>query len=144
LRVFFLLLGIGLATFARVSTLTCERTLIKQDNCQIVKHGFLWHQQQSISVNDLKGARLIVGGDDIDSHTYQVVLITTNGNIPFSPNTTFGDKKQQTETASRIDNFARSSNKASLDISIDDRWWIVAALISLTIGIYPILFKQKA
>lgn len=86
---------------------------------------------------------MIVGGRNIDSHTYQVVLVTDNGDIAFSPNTNFSDKKEQQEAASRIDNFARSRNKSALNISLDDRWWVVVGLISLTIGLYPYLFRKN-
>ena len=144
MRVFFLALGICLLSFAKVSTLTCERTFVKDDVCQIGKRGFLWSEEKNIPVNNLKGARVIVGGRDSDSHTYQVVLVTNNGNIPFSPNTNFSDKQQQQEAASQIDNFARSRDKASLNINLDDRWWVILGLVSLTIGIYPYLFRNKA
>jgi hypothetical protein len=142
-RVYFIALGICLLTFAKVSTLTCERAFVKDDKCQIVKHGFLWSEEKNIPVDQLKGARMIVGGRDIDSHTYQVVLVTNSGDIPFSPNSNFSDKKEQQEAASRIDNFARSRNKTSLDVSLDDRWWVAVGLISLTIGLYPYLFKKN-
>ena len=110
MRVYFIALGICLLSFAKVSTLTCERAFVRDDKCQIVKHGFLWSEEK---------------------------------NIPFSPNSNFSDKKEQQEAASRIDNFARSRNKTSLDVSLDDRWWVAVGLISLTIGLYPYLFRKK-
>ncbi|MBF2064107.1 MAG: hypothetical protein IGS39_06745 [Calothrix sp. C42_A2020_038] len=144
MRVFFLALGFFLVTFAKVSTINCERSLATEDSCKIVKHGFLWREEQLIPINNLKGARMIVSGSDFDSHTYQVVIVTNKENILFSPNTTFRDKKQQQEAASRINNFARSSNKDSLNISLDDRWWIIVGVISLTIGMYPHFVKKEA
>jgi hypothetical protein len=141
LRLFYIALGMFLLTFAKVSTLNCERTPLDDGFCKIVKQGFLWSEEKSIPVDNLKGARIIDNDRNTNSQNYQIVLVTNKGNIPFSPNTSFSEKKQR-YAVSRIDSFARSKDKGSLDVSLDDRWWVIVGIISLTIGVYPYLSKN--
>ena len=97
-------------TFAKVSDLTCDkrslmpsayRTVKTSDasgSCKIVKHGFLWKEEKEIPAKKLQGAKVITSGRDKINLTYQVVLVTNNEEIPFSPNTTFSDKNQYKES----------------------------------------------
>jgi hypothetical protein len=132
-------------TFAKVSDLTCDRTIKTSDasgSCKIVKHGFLWKEEKEIPAKKLKGAKVIAGGMDKDNLTYKVVLVTNNEEIPFSPNSTFSDKNQYKEVSNQINKFARNPESNDLKISQDDRWWVIVGSISLIIGLYP-LFKGK-
>jgi hypothetical protein len=129
-------------TFAKVSNLTCNRTVktsYTSGYCKIVKHGFLWTEEKEIPVQKLKGAKVITGGRNKDNLTYKVVLVTNNEEIPFSPSTTFSNKKQYQEVSNRINNFARNPENNNLKISQDDRWWTIVGSISLIIGLYPLL-----
>lgn len=141
MRIFFVVLGIFLTTFAKVSTLSCDVGEGK-DYCKISKQGFLWSEEKEIPVEKLKGAKVTVGGRDADSLTYQVVLVTNNGEIQFSPNSSFSDKKQQNDISNRINSYARNTNKAAFNISADDRWWGLAGTISLVIGFYPLILER--
>jgi hypothetical protein len=131
--------------FAKVSDLTCDRSIKTSDTsgyCKVVKNGFLWKEEKEIPAKNLKGAKIITSGRDKYNLTYEVVLVTNNEEIPFSPNSTFSDKKEYQEVSKQINDFARNPENNNLKIHQDDRWWIIVGSISLIIGLYPLIKKK--
>jgi hypothetical protein len=137
-RIFFVILGFFLVIFTKTGTLDCDRIGKKADYCRVIQRGFLWSQEKEFPVNNLKGAKVITRGNK-DSLSYKVVLIADDGEIPFSPETSFSNKKEQQELSQKINIFARNNQQKSLNISQNDKWWLVIGFISLVIGFYPSL-----
>ncbi len=140
MRLIFIIFGLFLISFAKVSTFTCSRTEPNQGYCKLVRSGFLWSEEKEMPVNKLKGAKFL---NKKDNESPKIVIYTINGEVPFSSFANYGDEAQQREIASRISSFVKNPQQSYLQVEQKDKWWIVVGCVSLAVGFFPLL-KAKS
>lgn len=142
MRLGFIIFGLFLISFAQASTLTCSRIDPRQGSCRLARSGFLWSDEREMPINKLQGAKYKDRkGNNIGSS--QVVIYTSNGEVPFSPFTTYTNEAQQRAIASRISSFIKNREQSYLEVEQNDKWWILVGSISLAVGVFPLL-KPKS
>ncbi|NJL10704.1 MAG: hypothetical protein HC908_12455 [Calothrix sp. SM1_7_51] len=135
-------IGFSSHSLAKESVLTCNRDNSRQGYCKVVESHILWSTEEKIPLRKLQGAKVKSNGNG-DNLSHQVLLLTNRGKFPFTSNTILHDGKQkQSETASRISSFIKDEKQTSLNIHQNDRWWGFMGIVSLGIGVLPLL-KQN-
>lgn len=133
-----------LLIFGRKVTLNCDRSLPPAGVCTLESASFIDSNQTQISAGNLQRAEVRVNyGDSNSSDTYQVVLMTTNGELPFTEYYSSGSSKKQ-QLANEINQFIQDDSQNTLSVETDDRLFIsilagifagVGALMGLFSGI---------
>lgn len=133
-----------LLIFGRKVTLNCDRSLPPAGVCTLESASFIDSNQTQISAGNLQRAEVRVNyGDSDSSDTYQVVLMTTNGEVPFTEYYSSGSSKKQ-QLANEINQFIQDDSQNTLSVETDDRLFIsilagifagVGALMGLFSGI---------
>lgn len=125
---------ISLAFHYHTATLICQRSQQKQGSCQIVRSHLLGSNIQEIQLASLRGAKVQSCG-----YKSRVILLTTVGDIPFTPNSTHWGNKEA--AASDINFFVKNAKGRLLRLSQDDRWlgWtggllLLAGVAALVLG----------
>ncbi|MEG4075768.1 hypothetical protein QUA30_24025 [Microcoleus sp. Pol14C2] len=105
----------GLAFDYHKATLSCQRLQAKQGSCQIVRSNLLGSKIQEIELASLQGAKVQRCG-----YKTRVVLLTSVGNVPFTPNST--NWGTQDAVASDINFYVKNAKDRLLRLSQEDRW----------------------
>lgn len=114
-----ILLGFG----AKV-TLNCDRSLPPARVCTLETASFIDSNQTQIPAGNLQRAEVRVNyGDSDSSDTYKVVLLTNNGELPFTEYYSSGSSKKQ-QLADEINQFIQNDSLNTLSVKSDDRLWI--------------------
>ncbi|MEH2397304.1 hypothetical protein [Nostoc sp.] len=110
------------AIFAQLTTFTCTR--IEPTNCKLVTSGLLASKPKEFSLNMLQGAKVEESSNDsYGNSTYRVVILTSNGEVPFTSYFNSDDSKKET-IVSHITNFISNPKITSLTEKQDDRLWM--------------------
>jgi hypothetical protein len=118
--------GIGLAVitgFGKVVTLNCDRVAPVQSNCQLKSAGLLGISLQGRKLEALEGAK-VERSDSSDGAAFRVVLVTNQGEVPFTDYYSSGENGKQ-EIATQISTFLGNSQASSLTLQQDDRWFML-------------------
>ncbi|MEH2276174.1 MAG: hypothetical protein V7K40_15645 [Nostoc sp.] len=111
-----------IAIFAQVTTFTCTR--IEPTNCKLVTSGLLASKPKEFSLNMLQGAKVEESSNDSHGNsTYRVVILTSNGEVPFTSYFDSDHSKKET-IVSHITNFISNPKITSLTEKQDDRLWM--------------------
>lgn len=117
--------GVGLSVimgFGKVITLNCDRIAPVQSNCQLKSAGLLGISPQERKLEALEGAK-VERSDSSDGAAFRVVLLTNQGEIPFTDYYSSGENGKQ-EIATQISTFLGNSQASSLTLQQDDRWFM--------------------
>lgn len=113
-----------LLVFGEKVTLNCDRSIPPAGVCTLETTSFIDSSQKQISVGNLQRAELRVNyGDSDSSDTYQVVLLTNNGELPFTDYYSSGSSKKQ-QLVNEINQFIQNDSLNMLSVKSDDRLWI--------------------
>lgn len=136
-----------IAIFAQVTTFTCTR--IEPTNCKLVTSGLLASKPKEFSLNMLQGAK--VEGDNRSGRnsTYRVIILTSNGKVPFTSYFDSDHSKKET-IVSHITNFVSNPKITSLTEKQDDRLWmyliggifVTGGLIALLASVVTCVFDK--
>ncbi|MEQ9669059.1 hypothetical protein [Coleofasciculus sp. G2-EDA-02] len=132
--------GVGVISFQRGSSLTCQRGA-KTGSCELVKSGLVGSEVRTIPLESLRDVSLDLNLKNDSNDSYRVVLLTGSEEIPFTSHYS-ADSNQQESIASEIDAFIMNKNQASLNIQQDDRWFSYL-FGSLLIGVGLFVAVQK-
>ncbi|MEG4807194.1 hypothetical protein QUA82_05090 [Microcoleus sp. F8-D3] len=133
----FMAFGVfGLAFDYHKATLSCQRLQAEQGSCQIVRSNLLGSKIQEIELAALQGAKVQRCG-----YKTRVVLLTSVGNVPFTPNST--NWGTQDAVASDINFFVKNAKDRLLQLSQDDRWLGWTGGIFLLTGIAVIVLRNN-
>ncbi|WP_298913869.1 hypothetical protein [uncultured Nostoc sp.] len=111
-----------IAIFAQVTTFTCTR--IEPTNCKLVTSGLLASKPKEFSLNMLQGAKVEESSNDSHgSSTYRVIILTSNGKVPFTSYFDSDHSKKEI-IVSHITNFVSNPKITSLTEKQDDRLWM--------------------
>jgi hypothetical protein len=136
----FAVAGLAVIVFlGRATTLTCRRAEPTQVSCELMESGLPGLQLREISVSRLYGAEAETSTSS-DGNTYRVVLLTSEGKVPFTAIYSSGSEAKQT-TASHIATFVHTSEE-TLTAQDDSRWFaypfgsifVAAGLFVISIG----------
>jgi len=120
-----------LLVFGRKVTLNCDRNLPPAGVCTLESASFINRRQTNFSVGGLQQAVVDVSyGDSDSSDTYRVVLVTTNGEVPFTGYYSSGSSGKE-EIADDINRFIRSNSQKTLSVKTDDR-----LVLSIIAGVF--------
>jgi hypothetical protein len=117
--------GVGLSmitSFGKVITLKCDRIAPVQNQCQLKSAGLLGIAPQERKLEALEGAK-VERSHSSDGDTFRVVLVTNQGEVPFTDYYSSGENGKQ-EIATRISTFLDNSQSSSLTLQQDDRWFM--------------------
>ncbi len=95
--------------FGRATALTCKRVEPTQVSCELTESGLPGVQLREISVSGLYGAEVETHTNS-DGNTYRVVLLTSEGKVPFTVIYSSGSEAKQI-TASHIATFVHTSEE---------------------------------
>ncbi|MBD1863755.1 MULTISPECIES: hypothetical protein [Trichocoleus] len=112
----------AIATFGKVVTLNCNRTAPVQSNCQLKAAGLLGLAAQETALDSLQSAK-VERSSSSDGDTFRVVLVTNQGEVPFTDYYSSGENGKQ-EIATQISTFLSSPQASSLTLQQDDRWFM--------------------
>lgn len=118
--------GVGLSVimgFGKIVTLNCNRITPTENNCQLKSAGLLDIGTQERKLEALEGAR-VERSSSSDGDTFRVVLVTNQGEVPFTDYYSSGQHGKQ-EIATRVSTFLDSSQASSLTLQQDDRWFML-------------------
>ncbi len=119
-------------TFAKVTSLSCRRPELVQENCRLVASGLLGRTIREIPLNSLLGAKL-----DKNVDSYGVIIQTNKGDIPFTSYQSDATRDNvQLEIASSISNFISNPQERYLKVEQDDTWLIFTAGVSFVFGLF--------
>jgi len=118
----FVCMGFAVIVFAgELVVLTCQRVELSQGSCQLVHSRLLGSDETKIPLNQLRIAKVDVLKDS-DGDSYRVVLLTDEGEFPFTSSWSGGDIAQQ--NADQINAFISNPGKKSLRVQQGNRWLI--------------------
>lgn len=121
-----------LLVFGRKVTLNCDRNLPPAGVCTLETTSFINRRQTNFSVSALQQAVVDVSyGDEDSSDTYRVVLMTTNGEVPFTGYYSSGSSGKE-EIADDINRFIQSNSQQTVSVKTDDR--LVLSIIAGVFG----------
>jgi hypothetical protein len=129
--------------FSKLTILECLRSepSTNQGQCQLISQGIIGSKTtKTIAIKSLQGAKIEESRDSDGDSTYRVVLLTQEGNIPFTKDYSsgkFGKEKNMNE----VRNFLSNKNQTSLKLKQDDRWWFIVGVAFGIIGISLVLGK---
>lgn len=137
-------LGFGLfaiITFGQLTILKCDRsnppTAMLQGTCQLTATRLLDSKTTEIPLNELRQATIATRTDSKRKRTYQVILQTQRGEVPFTfySSSGLGDHHA---IANQINAFLKNSQQATLLVKQDDRWfgYLVGGVFTL-VGLIP-------
>jgi hypothetical protein len=114
----FVLAALAIIIFyGRRITFTCQRVEPTQGNCQLMSFGLLGSNEITIPLNQLQGAKV---DESSDGDTYRVVLLTNDGDVPFTPICSSGAGEKQ-KNVNLINAFIGNTEKTFLRVQQDDR-----------------------
>lgn len=125
LGISFLLAGLALTLLlSRVVTLTCDRSLPPNGACTLTSSNYVTSKTYELPLDQIQGAEVQISYGDSDSDdTYRVVLITTQGTVPFTGYYSSGSQKKQ-QTADQVNRFLTYESQQNLSLKVDDRVWM--------------------
>lgn len=111
----FAIAGLGFVfLFGSTAELTCERTEPKQIQCEVRKHilGLTLQQKQ---VEGLRGSKVIQKTDSDGDRVYQIVLLTSSGDVPLQNvwSSGYGAKE---DFSTEVNQYVQDTNRASLSV----------------------------
>jgi len=117
--------GVGLSVvtgLGKVVTLNCDRIAPTENNCQLKTAGLLGISPQERKLEVLEGAK-VERSSSSDGDTFRVVLVTNQGEVPFTDYYSSGENGKQ-EIATQVSTFLGNSQASSLTLQQDDRWFM--------------------
>lgn len=131
----------SITIFGKVTILTCNRTEPSK-YCNLVESGLLGAQRkQQIPLNILKGARVGENrGYGYHVNTYQTIIITSKGEIPFTSYFT-GDKTKVEAISLNINKFVENPQITFLNEKQDDQ--LFAYLMAAISIIAAFIFNRR-
>lgn len=128
-------------SMTELSTLTCQRIESVSVSCELVASNIFRLEDSRISLNQLQGAKVKKVKIE-DASSYQVLLLTSSGEIPFTsyPNI-IGDYQAEAAIVSRINTYLNNPKETFLRVQEDHRWFnfivwgLLAFLFFLLLGL---------
>ena len=114
-----------------VTTLSCNRQKPDRGICQLDNSNFWSSQKTQIPVSNLKSARVSTSIKH-SIKTYQILIVTSSGEITFNPHQGYKLKQAQAIT-SAINAFVENRLKTSLSIESNYKWFSIAGLITVSV-----------
>ncbi|MBW4507903.1 MAG: hypothetical protein KME64_15510 [Scytonematopsis contorta HA4267-MV1] len=114
-----------------VTTLSCNRQKPDRGTCQLDNSNFWLSRKTQIPVSNLKSAKVSTRVQD-SIKTYQILIITSSGEITFNPNQSYKLEQAQAIT-SAINSFVKNRLKTSLSIESAYKWFSIAGLITVSV-----------
>jgi hypothetical protein len=131
----FASVGLFMTFNGKTITLTCKRTESTFGSCELIESGVLGSQARVIPLNILQGAK-VKEQDGGDISTYQVIIFTRNGEVPFASYSSFDEGQA---IVSHINQFLKIPQETSLTQQEDDRlnMFLIGGLF-FTCGLVPL------
>ena len=123
---------------SKTNTFTCVRSQPSGGNCQLVSSTLLQSHVKTIPLKELQGARFNKVNNSNGNPEPRVVLLTSQGEVPFPFIRSYHATAQHTQLkwmASEINSFVKKPDEQSLTVEEGDlkTGWIICAFLGLNL-----------
>jgi hypothetical protein len=111
----FVLTGIAPISFLEFPSFSCQRLRLGEGKCNLMKLKLVEPKATEIPLKELRRAMVQTNFDSDDISTYQVVILTRNGDFLFS-SSSYTDQNEQQAIAFQINNFLDNPSEERLTV----------------------------
>lgn len=143
----FASVGLVIMLSGNAITITCNRTEPTVGSCKLLESNLTTSQEKVIPLSILRGAK-VKEDDSGESSTYQIIILTSHGDIPLSP---YPNSDKAEAIASHINQFLITPKETSLTQHEDERLhsflfggsFFIVSLVILTVPFVTCVFDKS-